>query len=177
MFHQRNQKEGETFENFLANIRSLEKTCNFCTKCVDSNLRDRIVLSIRDKDTRSNLLKKRNLTLNDAIDICKTEENADRQNKVYSKEEPCENQSVSAIKSRNKFGRSRNGDIVKECKFCDGKHAMKKELCPAWGKTCKKCLSKNHFASKCRNKKTPRMQNKVSQLQDESDEDPYDSDD
>ena len=73
-FYSRDQKEGETFANFLASIKSLIETCNFCQNCVDVNLLDRIVRGIRDRGTRSVLLRKRNLTLKDAIDICKTEE-------------------------------------------------------------------------------------------------------
>jgi len=38
-----NQNEGETFENFLTNLRTMINTCQFCKKCVSSMLRDRIV--------------------------------------------------------------------------------------------------------------------------------------
>ena len=33
--------------------------------------------------------------------------------------------------------------------FCGYKHPLDKKKCPAWGKTCKKCKLKNHFAKKC----------------------------
>ena len=39
------------------------------------------------------------------------------------------------------------------CKFCGHTHILKKEECPAWGKTCKNCKKKNHFAVKCQQKK------------------------
>ena len=35
------------------------------------------------------------------------------------------------------------------CKFCRFEHPPEKKKCPAWGKTCKKCKQKNHFAKKC----------------------------
>ena len=35
------------------------------------------------------------------------------------------------------------------CKFCRYEHPLEKKKCPAWGKTCKKCKQKNHFAKKC----------------------------
>lgn len=38
---------------------------------------------------------------------------------------------------------------VKMCKFCGKKHAMRKESCPALGKTCNKCHNENHFSVKC----------------------------
>lgn len=40
---------------------------------------------------------------------------------------------------------------VKMCKFCGKKHAMRKELCPACGKSCSKCHKENHFSVKCQN--------------------------
>jgi len=40
------------------------------------------------------------------------------------------------------------------CKFCGYEHPLKKQKCPAWGKTCKKCKQKNHFAKKCSRRTT-----------------------
>ena len=57
MFNSRCQHEGESFESFLTAIRSLIKTCNYCDNCVDTILRDRIVLGIRDPDTQTQLFK------------------------------------------------------------------------------------------------------------------------
>ena len=37
-----------------------------------------------------------------------------------------------------------------QCKYCGGAYAWKKEACPAFGKTCKKCKEKNHFARFCK---------------------------
>ena len=66
LFNKRNQLDGESDETFLAAIRSLIKTCNYCENCIDSILRDRIVLGIRDTTTQTALLKERNLTLKHA---------------------------------------------------------------------------------------------------------------
>ena len=35
IFNKRDQSEGETFESFLAAIRSLSKTCNYCERCIN----------------------------------------------------------------------------------------------------------------------------------------------
>ena len=40
------------------------------------------------------------------------------------------------------------------CKFCGYEHPLDKKKCPAWGKTCKKCKQKNHFAKKCSKRTT-----------------------
>ena len=74
LFNKRCQHEGESFESFLTAIGSLIKTCNYCDTCIDSILRDRIVIGIRDSDIQTQLLKERKLTLEDCIAICKAAE-------------------------------------------------------------------------------------------------------
>ena len=52
VFNKRFQQEAETVECFLASIRRLVKTCEYCENCVSSIIRDRIVLGIRDPETQ-----------------------------------------------------------------------------------------------------------------------------
>ena len=40
-----------------------------------------------------------------------------------------------------------------KCKFCPYSHPLKKEKCPAWGKTCVFCEELDHVAIKCPKKK------------------------
>ncbi len=80
LFNKRDQRD-ETFESFLADIRSMIKTCNFHAESVDSILRDTIVLGIQDGETQRALLKERHLTLATVITICKTAESATLQTK------------------------------------------------------------------------------------------------
>ena len=45
---------------------------------------------------------------------------------------------------------------VRECWNCRRIHEYhQKDICPAYGKTCSKCLKPNHFAVKCRSKNKP----------------------
>ena len=45
---------------------------------------------------------------------------------------------------------------TRECWNCGRRHEFhKKELVPAYGKTCMKCCKPNHFAAKCRSQGTP----------------------
>ena len=67
VFNRRSQSSDERFEQFLADIRMLVKTCNYCNSCVRSIVRDRIVVGIYNEETQTALLKERNLTLDEAI--------------------------------------------------------------------------------------------------------------
>ncbi|GFO19565.1 retrovirus-related pol polyprotein from transposon 17.6 [Plakobranchus ocellatus] len=56
---------------------------------------------------------------------------------------------VEAVKTaKRKDQRTKHKEYT--CKRCGARHEPKK--CTAWGKVCKKCQKKNHFASQCKTK-------------------------
>ena len=113
-FNKRVQEEGESFELFCADLHRLIKTCNYCTRCNESLLRDRIVLGVRDSEVQKELLKIRNLTLTKTGDICRASEQAKSQNLAL--------QQVSQI---NRLEARRSNDNSKKpmpCKFCGSAH-------------------------------------------------------
>ena len=57
-------------------------------------------------------------------------------------------------KSKDSRQKSRSQSGIRHCKYCSNNHS--KRQCPAYGKECKACGRKNHFAKKClsRNKST-----------------------
>ena len=147
VFNSRIQREEEPFETFLAAIRSLVKSCNYCDACVNSILRDRIVLGIKDAQTQTSLLKEPNLTLANCITICKAAENATYQGRALRTETI---NKVTAQKTRKpEKQQDRKKTKVRQCKFCGNEHIMKKSECPAWGKQCSNCGKNNHFAKVC----------------------------
>ena len=138
------QEEGELFDSFLTSLKTLMKTCAYCSTCHNSILKDRIVIGIRDKNTQRLLLRERSLDLDKAIDTCHAAEDALKQGQAMK----------STASSVNKVKIS-NSDATqfpnKPCLFCNKSHVFRKELCPAYGKTCNVCKQPNHFAgsSKC----------------------------
>ena len=86
IFNQRDQKSGELFDDFLASLRSLSETCNFCSCLKQSLIRDRIIAGIENPATRKKLLQDRNLSLKKCIDICRSAETTDRQLKTFQSE-------------------------------------------------------------------------------------------
>ena len=157
VFNKRDQKEGEQFEEYLSALRTLRKTCNFCEHMKDSLLRDRLILGIKDNDTRQRLLQESNLTLTQCIDRCRAAESAEKQledmklekkacalkSKVKEKNLKPHDESPQPRNPYNKY------KMLKSCNFCGQSHIWNKEKCPAWGKRCTKCRRQNHFAEKC----------------------------
>ena len=169
MFNQRKQEEGETFEQFYSAARNLSKTCDFCENCRDSMIRDKIVLGIRNCNTQTELLKTRDLNLTKCIDTCRAAENAMLQGKAMNFQDSPEE--VHKLKTE-----SRPDTMLKECKFCGTRHRLKKEECPAYGKTCFRCSGRNHFGRKCTtgNKDMKREVNQVEPVQENSPKDKED---
>ena len=74
VFNNRNQREDENIDSYVAELRRLSKTCQFCDCLQSSLIRDHLVIYIKDSATRKYLLQKRDLTLENAIDICRGSE-------------------------------------------------------------------------------------------------------
>ncbi len=151
-FFSRNQGENESFENYYATVRNLSRTCNFCGDCVQSLIRDRIVLGVKNKTTQETLLKERNLTTDMAVRICKAAETSAVQSRTLRGDEEETVSKVYQSKSPHHSrparppGRTFQERGPRKCKFCLKVHIMKKELCPAYGHKCSQCHRLNHVS-------------------------------
>ena len=144
-FNKRDQESGESIDSYVASLCTFAKTCNYGS-LLDSLIRDRIVVGLRDNGTRKWLLQEAKLTLNKCIDVCRSTEATSAQLQAT------ENQEDFKFIADDKFKKEKQGNGGKDvisCKFCDNKHVRSREECPAWGKNCNKCGEKNHFAVKC----------------------------
>ena len=65
------QESGKSVDSYVAALCTLAKTCNYGS-LLDSLIRDRIVVGIRDNGTRKRLLQEPKLTLTRCIDICRS---------------------------------------------------------------------------------------------------------
>lgn len=81
LFRQRMQAAGETFEQFLRDVRKQARHCNF-QEVADSMIRDQIVIGINNESLRAKLLQDNRLTLAKAEQICKAFEAAVLQNEA-----------------------------------------------------------------------------------------------
>ena len=107
-------------------------------------LRDRIVIGINNNNTRERLLREKDLDLDKAINLCRTSETAAI--KLHSME-PTD--TVDYARSRVSKPTSFSGQRaqITDCKCCGDRHSAGN--CKAYGKTCSKCIKRNHFTKVC----------------------------
>ena len=151
-FWKRTQHEGESFADYMLALRELTARCNFskcCDKCEAFQLRDRVTTGLRDAGTIEKLLAVgSSLTLDRMRSICEADESAKEKCAVVAPS------SIHLLKKPSAYmaEKRRTDSKSYDCKFCGRQHELRKELCPAFGKTCSKCKGKNHFAAKCRSR-------------------------
>ncbi|KAL4714212.1 hypothetical protein ACJJTC_002849 [Scirpophaga incertulas] len=163
-FNKRNQQDGETFDAFYTAIRKLAENCNFDTQ-KDRMLRDRIVIGVSDHRMQQKLLEVKDLSLDKAVDICRSAElskehiktltnpevyavqTATPQHRGEASSSPSNRAKYTNINNR-KSSNSNNNTFNKNfylCKKCNKVHGPRS--CPAFGKTCicSLDLSKNEW--------------------------------
>ena len=170
-FYRRTQEPGETYDQYRTALMKIAENCDFDTITPREILRDRLVFGIRDAKTRERLLREAGLTLQRTDKICHAAESMLVQMKVVG--ESSTGASVSAIhsdKDKTKHPESHDMSQGRECWNCGRRHDLqKRELCPAYGKTCNKCHKINHFAVKCRSGGSPPSVHPVSSLEGQGD--------
>ena len=161
LFNKREQQEGESIDQYAAELRILAQSCNFCNCLHDSLIRDRIVLGIKDSRTHKRLLQQQQLTLQCCIDICKASEASNAQIKLLGqsvkeevqrvKENVKNKQDVGAKESKQKDRKlpDKKAPARRTYKFCGGNHRFGRQHCLALGADCSSCGKQNHFAKCC----------------------------
>lgn len=155
-FFTRTQQEGESFSNFVTDIKLLASVCNFAA-LEDSLVRDRLVSGILDLSLQERLLQQSALTLEKAEDICRASEISKIQVKDLHNDKEVDfiKQSWRNKSNQKQSGQSRSqaqesGNSNYDCLKCGRRHPAGN--CPAFGKMCSICNKLNHFAIGCKNK-------------------------
>ena len=142
MFNTAKQEPKESIDNFLIKLRKLASTCSYGA-LHDEMLRDCIVVGVADNHIRSRLLREADLTLQRAMDVCKTSERAALHQQLM---EAGEVETTHYVK--NKKHAKGKSKATNKCIYCGLEH--EKGKCAAYGKTCSKCGKQNHFAEVCK---------------------------
>ncbi|KAK3091628.1 hypothetical protein FSP39_021345 [Pinctada imbricata] len=73
IFNTAEQLPNENFDTYLCRLRELSKSCQFGA-IVDEMLRDKIVIGTKDSAVRARMLREPELTLDKAVNMCRTSE-------------------------------------------------------------------------------------------------------
>lgn len=162
VFGRLKQEDGELIDSFVTRLREKAAACEFGTM-KDELIRDKLVLGITDEGARHCMLRERDLKLDEAIRICRASEVMDSSLKTMSLGSSGPGDSINATQGQ-RYGRrsaSKSSEPTNtsaqlqgmretgECKYCGTRHKRGRDLCPAFGKSCRSCGIASHFAKVC----------------------------
>lgn len=183
-FQSRQQRKGESIDEWLCDIRDIATRCNFakcCATCRVACEADRIlgqiIFGVYSDDDRRRLLEKgATLTVDAAIaDLRLMEAVRLQSSSLKNKEALSVQQTAKSTYKKEKSDRRDPGkstgrkDPVKDktggktfktssahkkCHWCGSEKPHERKDCPANGKECSKCSKKNHFAAVCKGEQT-----------------------
>ena len=175
-FNRRNQKEGESIEQYLTALYALVETCEYGA-LTEQMLRDRLVVGIKDQALSERLQTFSDLTLEKAKRETRQREAVKVQHQELkgdgSQKDPITIDRVisgkSGARSGQKGGKRNKGDagevrsgwkrqgkagtgqqtsVKRHCRRC-GRDHQEDAQCPARNATCFKCNRKGHYGTQC----------------------------
>ncbi|KAJ0181852.1 hypothetical protein K1T71_002574 [Dendrolimus kikuchii] len=139
-FHTRKQADKESIQDFVAAIGLLGAKCNFVD--LKRQLRDRLVLGVRDERLRRELLRTKNLMYETAVQLCLNYQTILQE--MYSEVDPNMKQTHGNMDEAMDIGKI--GAI--QCSRCKGRHG-EGARCPFLKARCFACKRLGHIASAC----------------------------
>lgn len=159
-FNTRVQDDSETIDQYVTELKLISKNCSY-GELEAQLIRDRIVCGVKSDAIRQRLLRTDDLTLEQAVKICRADEQS-KKHAQYLTEEATE--SVHGLRTRQTRG-GKDTTVLKQaynynqpnecCQKCGLKHTRKQ--CPAYGKQCLNCGKYNHFAKFCKSRRKVQM--------------------
>ena len=142
-FEECRQSTSESFDDFFIRLRRLADSAELCGNCADTRLATRIMVGIRDAETKKKLLAISPFPgTHEVATICRCEEAASENERTLSGQA-----SVSAVKMRKDWAPSNRPQH--RCKACGRTAHTRDNPCPAIGKTCYVCGKADHFSPCC----------------------------
>lgn len=152
-FYLRVQEAGESFDDFLRSVKEIANFCEFCDKCADNQLRDRIVVGTSDELALKRMLENKNLTLENAIDVCRASASTNHCSAVMR---GASHSSTCVVNKVSGYRKSRKHDNTKTvrkkttlCFRCGRDCHNDEQGCHAVDKLCHNCGKRGHFAIVC----------------------------
>ncbi|XP_064463655.1 uncharacterized protein K02A2.6-like [Ornithodoros turicata] len=192
-FHKRDQLPSESISQYVTELRSIAKECNFGTPAATNlqttaesgdavarpadpvpasdtslplnvMLRDRLICGVRDPALQQRLLTERNITFERALDLALAAESALNQQAHIKGMGDSQQINAMAKKVPNKK-RKKDRQHSQPCFRCDGQHDP--SGCRFRDAVCHFCKKKGHIEKACRSKKSQMKDRTTNQLQPE----------
>ena len=145
------QEEKETIDDYVSRLKLQALKCKFEDEDFEERVIEQIISGTRFSELQKTLLGKDKLTLEEALDLARTEEaSVVHMAQLASVQTASASVSVSAMKTG------------KSCWFCGQFHAHRRESCPAYGDTCLQCNRRNHWKKMCPENKNKERDEKKS---------------
>ena len=149
------QKQGSTVDAYMAELKVLICECGYDENMQTILLKDQFIFGVTECEIQEHLLNEisDDHDLNQTLVEARKIESRITQRKLLglkSVQYDVVNQhGRTKKKSKNKDSRqkSRSQSGIRDYKYCRNNHQHRQ--CPAYGKDCKICRKKNHFAKKC----------------------------
>ena len=170
-FAARSQRESESADGWLSDLRDLARKCEFeedcCAKCQDTRLLGQVVFGVFDDEVRRRILEQGDkLSLDAALAILRTAEATKQQAANIRHSGTSTVNQVKAQGDKQHGGRPDGhrretrhearpsrwhppGCQPYGCWNCGAATRHNKEACPAFGKECNSCHKTGHFQSVC----------------------------
>lgn len=154
-FHKRNQKDGESINDYMAELRKLTEYCDFGLVLNDT-LRDRLVCGLLNEQIQKKLLTVADLNLTKAIEIAVAMETASK-DAIELRNASGTSTPVHKMRARNRRKPqvpAQNQPSRKkplECYRCKGPHTA--DVCRFKNAYCNNCKKKGHIQAACQGKK------------------------
>lgn len=158
-FNTREQREGETADEYITALYELIETCEYGT-LKEEILRDRLVVGIRDKRMSEKLQLEADLTLESAKKSIRQKEAVRQQSKELATSTKQHLVEDVTRQTTRRPPRSRAGTASKpqdsatppKCIRCGRRKHQGNEKCPARNVICHNCKKRGHFKAHCLSK-------------------------
>lgn len=155
------KQAGKSIDEFVTELHNIARYCNF-GEMYDRMVLQALILGVENDKIRRRIFEEPDITLDNAVRICRAKEDAARDLSQI-------NESVSAVYLTSKAKPNRHGEAratrrhqsqqdyhhegagKPPCPRCGHQHPPRS--CPAFGKVCRNCGGKNHWAKVCRSTK------------------------
>ena len=148
---QRKQQDGEKFDHYLAELKTLAENTDPCEHCKDQHLTTLVICGLRDSSVRQKLLgTSEELTLDKVAQACRSSETAKAAERDFNKMSSKAVNKTSHMKGpgsqAKSQGQQKNGKP--KCKKCNKNHDGSAK-CPAANFNCNFCKEKGHYGVCC----------------------------